>query len=254
MRESRRSYGDRPTSRIKKEIKVKRFLTVIAAVIIGAGLFQGCTTLEMRNSEKEIAAKWERFKSIKPYPYVPTGLVTIDISNKAICDLSNQICYEVIIPYIDLDKEGLISVYAQFIEDVGLAMKENEGMSKEGAVHYVLALWTRKYGAGNVDRLLRAIPFIQNMQTSNQVTKAAARLLLQSAGLLQTLDCGVAQLRHEVKNVETIIKLSYSAAQLMGRMDQLCWALHFLDVLKEDQAVETRAITAYIESFKTKEI
>lgn len=233
---------------------MKKFLASLLAVFCVSGMFQGCVTLSMRDSDKEIQEKWNRFRSVRPYPYIPVGLVTLDISNKAICDLSEQICHEVIVPYVELDKEGLISVYAQFVEDVESAMHENSGLTREGAAHYVLALWTEKYRSANVDRLRRAIPFIRNMQAGNQFTRATVRLLPKAAALLLTLNRGVMQLKHESKDDLGIIKISLAAVQLAARIEKLCWALHFLDVLKEDQAVETRAIAEYLDSFKTKEI
>ncbi len=226
---------------------------IVVAVLAALGLFQGCMTWNMLNSQEEIQAEWERFKSLTSSPpYIPVGMVTIDTLGKAASDLSQQICNEVIIPYVELDKEGLICVYRQFAEEVEDAMKENGQLGKEAAVHHVLASWTEKYGTEEVDRLVRALPFIQNMQTGNQISKAIARLLPQLAVCAVTLREGIVQIKDEARNPIGIAKMVFAATQLLHRLEQLTWALHYLDVLKEDQAAETQAIASYVASFQSK--
>mgnify|MGYP006879542256 FL=1 len=227
---------------------------IVVAVLAALGLFQGCMTWNMLNSKEEIQVKWERFKSLTPFPYVPVGLVTIDIAGKAACDLSQQVCNEVVIPYVELDKEGLICVYTQFAEEVEDVMKENGQQGKEAAVHHVLSLWTEKYGVEEVNRLVRALPIIQNLQTGNQFSKARARLLPQLMLCIATLREGIDQIKAEATNPIGIAKMVFAATQLLHRLEQLSWALHFLDVLEEDQAVETQAIAAYVASFQSKTV
>ncbi len=227
---------------------------IVVAVLAALGLFQGCMTWNMLNSQEEIQAKWEKFKSLTPFPYIPVGLLTIDIAGREAYELSQQICNEVIIPYVELDKEGLICVYTQFAEEVEDAMRENGQLGKEAAVHHVLASWTEKYGTAEVDRLVRALPFIQNMQTGNQISKASARLLPQLTVCIATLEKGIAQIKAEAKNPIGIAKMVFAATQLLLRLEQFSWALHFLDVLEEDQAAETQAIAAYVASFQSKTV
>lgn len=233
---------------------MKKSILITATIVSALLLSSGCASLSMRNSDEEIQVKWEKFKAIKPFPYVPIGMVTIDLANKAACDLSQQVCDEVIVPYVELDQEGLISVYAQFTEEVEEAQQENGQLSKEQAVHQVLTLWTQRYGAGNVERLKRAIPLIQNMQAGNQITRATARLLPETVALAVTLKGGIAQIKRESKDAIGIIKMSAATWQLANRLEQLGWAMHFLDVLKEDEAVETKAIAEYVESFQSKQV
>ena len=191
--------------------------------------------------------RWESFKNFRLIPYVSVGIPLLDNSGRIVEKLSRQITDEVVIPYVDVDKEGLIAIYYEFMEDVEHVCKIKK-CSVDEACKMVWKDWEcRPRGKEICPKLKKAIPLIQNMRADGQIIKAVLRITPDVALLLRDLPRQIKQLKKEAKNAAGIIKISAAGAQITASATRLSFALSYLIALKSDQKAQIKEMEQFLE-------
>lgn len=232
-----------------------------AALFAFALLFAGCHVCkpveeskecfplckEKRNENRILTEEgWNRFKHFRPLPYRSVGIPLIDNSARIISKLSIQIAQEIVIPYVELDKDRLIQTYYQFTADAKGVQKQ-QNCSIEQAVTLTWQEWEKQpNGVENCAKLKRAIPFIRNMRAGNQIQKAVFRIGGDVERLLRTLPYQIKQLERVTKTTEGKIKLGIAGAQITLHLTYLGTACAYLSVLKSDVAEQEKQIEVFV--------
>ena len=137
---------------------------------------------QMAKNPEQAKKNWERFKAWN-IQYVPQkGCPILNSIGFKLEKLAKQFKYQVVIPYKELDEQGLISTYKYFCEDVNVLVKS--GRQQNEAINTVYEIWFKKYGKEQCDKLFAAIPLIRQMQRDKQCQQALRTLLPQMGPLL----------------------------------------------------------------------
>ena len=189
---------------------------------------------------------WKSFKNFKAIPYVSVGLPLIDNSAKIITKLSNQFVDEVVIPYVELDKDNLIQIYYQFLEDVKDVEKRNNCNTAK-ALELTWQDWmSQPNGPANCAKLRKAIPFINNMRAGNQFMKGFTRISGDVERLLRTLPAQINQFVNSIKTTEGKVKAGIAGAQVTANLTRLGIACSYLYVLKADSSKQNKQIEDFV--------
>lgn len=203
----------------------------------------GCITSSLATAD-DVGEKWEKFKSYQPVPYAPMGFPIIDGIGKEFALQSDLFVKDVVQPLIEADKEGYIGVVAQFTEDVVAA--KSSGNSEND----VLQAWQDRYGAENITKLNEAFKLVRRLQDGKNAMAAAAVARLPAyIKLSESMPKAIDEIKAGVKDPFKAVKLTGTASQLGERIDALIWSANFVKILSEDQAAETEALKAYVDSF-----
>ncbi len=194
---------------------------------------------------------WNSFKNFRPIPYVPVGIRLIDNAGIIISKLSVQITKEIVIPYVELDKDGMISLYYEFMESVKI-VKKTQNCSSQEAVNLVWNAWLAEpNGRETCMKLQKIMPIMEQLRASQQISNAIARISPDVARLLYGLNRDIKQLEREVQTTEGKIKISLAGAQVLLKVGQLSKALAYLGALKADRSAQEKEIEEYFKSFET---
>lgn len=221
---------------------IKIGLASVGMVAVAAG----CVTASLATADST-SAKWEKFKSIQPFPYVAMGFPIIDGIGQEVCLQSDIFVKEVVQPMIEADKEGYTGMVAQFQEDVAAA--KNDGKT-EGDV---LQAWVDRYGADNVETLKKAFVFVRAQQNGkNAMLAIAIARLPVYVDLAQKMPKAIDEIKAGTSDPFKAAKLVASATQVGDRIDTLVWCVSFMKTLSEDKAAETEALQEYVDAFQSK--
>lgn len=204
---------------------------------------------------------WNRFKNFDPakYQFRRTKIILFDNINPIIIKLSCQIKYEVVIPYIELDKQGLIATYDMFMEDVKVYQKIHEEtygkkMSLQTACEKTFLMWQQKYGQETCDKLFAVFPVIRSLSANRQILNAVARNAHDAARLLLHLERGIAQLKAKTKNWQGIAHISVAGLVSLNALKDLVWTTNYLAAYQEDKIVLASHVESYLRQFNTRSL
>ena len=201
---------------------------------------------------------WNKFKTFNPaiYQFKLTGLVLFDDINPIVKNLAFQIKHEIVIPYIELDKDGLISTYNMFIEDVKITQnihKETTGkeLDFKTACQTTYKFWQNKYGEEQCSKLFAAFPVLKSLSAKKQLCTAVERNAFAVAKLVLRAKRGAEQLKHEAKDWKGITKITAAGLDTFGALNELGWTIAYLSVHLNEKSVAAAHVEEYIKQFKT---
>ena len=240
---------------------MKKKIILLLLLLVGSFFFAGCHTCPPYEESKECfplckedrkenllltQENWEKFKQFRHIPYRNVNLPLLDRSGRIISRLSRQIVDEIIIPYVELDKDNLIQIYYQFVADVK-AVQDRQDCTLEKASELAWQDWLNQPGgAENCAKLQRAIPFIVNMRAENQIPKALVSVGDEVTRLLLALPADIKQLIGEARTVIGWIKISLAGAQITRDLTRLSIASSYLYVLKADASEQEQQIENFV--------
>ena len=229
------------------------------ALLTGCELFQRCKCntpecyplcrIDRKDNRFLSENNWKKFKSFKPIKYRPVGLPLVDDMASIVSKLSIQISQKLVIPYVELDSEGLICAYNEYVTSVDNVMKQQKCDAKK-ASELVWADWA-KYPGGKEKciKLQRAIPLIQSLRAKAQFAQAMAQIEPEVNRLVTaSFAYGVKwnQAKKGLKSRRGKEKLFRAGAQVVPNILHLSFAVSFLSALKVQQAEQVRAMEDYI--------
>lgn len=220
-----------------------------------------CKKLKTENAEK-VQAKWKNFRETPFYPFIPTGRYRkIDELGKIISQLSYQIKYEIVIPYIELDREGLITAFYEFEQDV-VAVMEVQKCDQNRAMRLVLEDWQRMPdGREKCRKLVHSLPVLHSLRINNQILTALQRinpadamnlaiLILADPNFKKEFNMLQADIRHAYKGNPAARKRLFqvrdtasSAAIIAGRLIN---SAGFLKIYLDDKSSQRESIEKFI--------
>ena len=199
---------------------------------------------------------WKRFTRFNPerYRYQRTGLILFDDINPIVLNLSFQIKHEIVIPYIALDKEGLISTYDMFITDVQTTQKiyketHKKDLSFGEACKQTYAMWQKRYGEEPCKKLMNAISLIETLSANKQFVTAVARNYAAVTKLILRAERGAAQLKRAAKDWRGIVKITEASLITAGNLNELLWAVTYLNVYLTDKEKMASHVKDYLNQF-----
>ena len=195
---------------------------------------------------------WNRFKNFDPakYQFRKTGIILLDDINPIIIKLAFQIKQEIIVPYIEMDKEGLISTYNMFIADVEVCQKAYNIEMQEACVR-MFRFWQEKYGQETCQRLFAALPFIQSLSANKQLFNAISRNAADTERLLRRLKIAIPQLKKEAKDWRGIARITSAGLVSVSALNDLLQATAYLAIYQGDKAVLASHAEKYLKQFKS---
>ena len=137
---------------------------------------------QMTENPEQAKKNWERFKAWNIHYVQRKGCPELNRIGFKLEALAKQFKYQVVIPYKELDEQGLISTYKYFCEDVNVLVRS--GRQQNEAIYTVYEIWFKKYGKEQCDKLFAAIPLIRQMQRDKQCQQALRILLPEIDRLL----------------------------------------------------------------------
>ena len=200
------------------------------------------------------AENWKKFKTFRPLVYKTVGIPEIDDIGIRTSQMTIRIANEIIIPYVDLDKDGLIAVYYEFNEEVKTVAKQRNCSVGE-AVKLVWQDWKRlPQGKEICPKLQRAMPLIQHVRAEGQIIKAVEiispnvlSLIKDFLRIKKRLEYAV-RMKKRGQMVNDIMKMSNAGLQIMPAIDRLKYALAYLWILKADQRAQEKEIENFTNS------
>lgn len=165
-----------------------------------------CKCVKAENA-RDVKAEWESFKNTPFQPFIPTRRYPkIDELGKIISSVSYQVKNEIVIPYIELDRDGLICGFYEFERNVRAAQKARNCDQQE-AMRLVLEDWQRRPGGPEkCQKLVQALPVLHSLKASNQICIALKRVSPQSALRLTWLILADPTFQKELKLLQSDIK------------------------------------------------
>ena len=246
---------------------------VIAAVAVCALFCAGCRTFSwghdckknkectpicikdlaaMQKNEKQAKKNWERFKRWD-IRYIPQkGCPELNHIGTTLDGLAKQYKKQVVIPFVELDNQGLISNYKYFIEDVNVLVKS--GYKKDAAIATVYEMWLKKYGREKCEKLFAAIPLIRQMQLDRQLQQALVILLPQLSRLIikSAFDKNLKRwgkvLEREIKTVPGMVALG----NYIALCTETAFGIAYVEEVKAQNAKELSDMEAALNQCKTK--
>lgn len=208
-----------------------------------------CIPICIKDQEKfvknraEEQSKWEAFKNTPPLEYTPTGITLVDNINKILVNISNQIQYEVVIPYTELDKQGHVQAYRQFCADVDCRMR-GARVNYYTAVQETYKYWETRYGAERCQQLMAAIPFIENLRANQQLRKAINRNSQNILRLIREKDKAIALLKDKKKAIEIGVAVALTTGPIILQLQE---SLAYLADLQKQKYQKERDIKTAVE-------
>lgn len=137
-----------------------------------------CREVREKNAAdaKYIKKQWEIFKNTRHHPYVPLpGYDKFNEIGKLVSKVTYQVTNEIVIPYLELDREGLICGYIEFSKEVQYVMESKKCDSQE-AMSLVWADWQRQPGGmEKCLKLAQAVPRLEKLKANEQIRTAVRR-------------------------------------------------------------------------------
>lgn len=222
-------------------------LAQITMLAIGfSTIASGCMTASLATAENT-SEKWDKFKSMRVVPYAGLGVPTIDGIGKEVTALTGTYVDQVVKPMIEADKEGYTGMVAQFEEDVEEARKDGKTEND------VLRDWKDRYGSENIETLKRAFSFVRQQQNGkNAMAEIAVKRLPEYVKLSSRMPAVIDEVKSSTSNPIQAAKLVNAANQVGEQIENLIWSATFMKILHSDQAAETEALKAYVESFQSR--
>lgn len=253
----------------------KHVTTVLVSVAAALGI-SGCHTCpppeeslecypicykELQGNARSVQDDWQKFKDTQHYPYVPTRRYPkTDEIGKIVSALSYQVKHEIVIPYIELDREGLISGFYEFEADVKETVKVRN-CDPETAMKLVIESWQRMPdGQEKCEKLVQAIPLLHQLRVNVQLRKAIGHLGPEVARLL-TLIAKDPTFRKEYKLLENDFKKAIrgdlnsvgnsldaisAALNVTLHLENLRKSIVFLDRYLQDKSSQREAMEKFI--------
>ena len=201
---------------------------------------------QFNRNRKEEQRRWEAFKHMSIHPYHPTNTPGVDEIGSMLFRVSTQFHDEVVVPYVELDKQGHIQAYRQFCEDVNYRMNSLK-IDRITAEQDVYKYWETHYGTERCQQLRAAIPFIENMRADRQLWKVIARNDKDIIKLVFKAKKVWAQLQKKMKTVKGILDIANAATQYLNFSLQLQQSVSYLTDLKKQEYQVSRDMIAAIE-------
>lgn len=228
---------------------------------------------EVRKAYKEnaesVEKQWRNFLTMpSELRFKRTGDPNLDVPRLELARLTVQVHREIIEPYIELDRQGLIRGYSEFCADVEF-MQERKKCSWEEAERQVIQDWRKlPDGSAKIDKLMRARPVLQNARYSVQIAKACPRLFRAGVSLLATFGTSAYRRSYDrwfgkplqktrsrntavaisgyMELAANIIKLADTSYPDIRRTRRLLQAINFLWIYQGDKRSQRRAIDAFV--------
>ena len=204
---------------------------------------------QFERNRKEEQRKWEAFKNTPIYPYYGTNTPVVDEIGRMLFRVSKQLHDEVVVPYVELDKQGHIQAYRQFCADVNFRMNSLK-IDRITAAQDVYKYWETHYGTERCQELMAAIPFIENMRVDGQLLEALDRNLEDIIKLIRNLIWNrgaVEQLKNKTEDLEGWADIARALKQALPPAQQLQQSIRYLMVLKKQEYQGKRNMRATIE-------
>ena len=234
-----------------------------------------CKFIKEKNN-KDTLEQWVKFKNTPHYPFAPTHRYPkIDEIGKMMSYLSFQVKNEIVIPYIEMDKDGLICGYHEFEKDVNAVMSARKCDLQE-AMRLVLEDWQKMPdGQEKCQKLVQSIPVLQSLKASNQIRKAVYRLGPEVVRIIilirkdKDFKKEINLMKEDVKNARNMFKNSKdsdarsnfskgmestnnllkglnAALSFLANSLELQQSIAFLEVLYEDKSSQQDAMEKFI--------
>ena len=240
---------------MKKQI----FVALLAVMMLsGCMIFHSCTEacfpmceLDRKKVSRFIVEYWEKIKAYRPLIYTPVGIPELDDFGRRTQYLSQRITNEIIIPYVELDKEGLIEVYQEYQESVKLIIKSRECTVAE-AGELIRQDWEKtQQGRESWAKLQKMKPLIEAMRADSkscQVLRTTAIITPQLPVMIKDISILIKRVTNifntgdNVRKIAVILKISTAGIQITGELIKLEEALAYLCVLNLNRYAQERAI------------
>ena len=213
-----------------------------------------CRKFQEKNAEN-IQEKWETFQNVRVYCPTQTAYPSMDNLNMLVAKLSDRVKEEIVVPYIELDRECLISYYMEFGLAVQKAMKSQQCDTRT-AVSLVFTQWLKlPNGQEKITKLLAAYPVLERLEQKKDILNIAAAL----APELKQLGSNIGMLRRDAKEIKADFKnyfrdpyararlnqFAVAAGQALANVDTLTTALGFLSIYEGDLRSQREVIEAH---------
>lgn len=205
---------------------------------------EDCERFDKNQAEEQ--RKWEAFKNMRPYPYHPTNTPVADEIGQMLFRVSTQLHDEVVVPYVELDKQGHIQAYRQFCADVNYKMNSLK-IDRITATQDVYKYWETHYGTERCQELMAAIPFIENMRVDWQLLNAISDNLDDIIYLCLYPKEAAAQFKEKTKTVNGWVDIAAALVQYLEPARQFRRSVSYLWDLKKQEYQVSRDMIAAIE-------
>ena len=206
---------------------------------------------------RDVKADWERFKKTPHYPFIPTGRYPkIDALGRVVSDLSYHVKYDIVIPYLELDRDGLICEFYEFQRDAAAA-RDKLNVDQQTAMKLTWECWMRQPdGPAKCQRLVNAIPLLHRLSVNNQIRVAVLKLGPQAAEIL-ILFLRDPEFKHESKAIQHDFNRALNGdARAMDRLARmislipslksLISSIGFLGIYLNDKSSQREALEQFI--------
>ena len=201
---------------------------------------------QFSRNQKEEQRRWAAFKYTDIYPYNPTNTPVLDEIGSMLVNVSKQLHDEVVVPYVELDKQGHIQAYRQFCMDVNYRMNSLK-IDRITAEQDVYKYWETHYGTEKCQELMAAIPFIENMRVDWQLLKAINDNLDYIIYLCLYPKEAAAQFKEKTKTVNGWVDIAAALVQYLEPARQFRRSVSYLWDLKKQEYQVSRDMRATIE-------
>lgn len=208
---------------------------------------EDCKRFDRNLAEEQ--EKWKAFKNMEPYRPRRTGIVLMDQINRTLANITEQIRYEVVIPYKELDKQGHIQAYKVFRADIKHTMAAFN-VDRKTALQWTYTNWKNRYGEERCQQLMAAFPIIENMQADRQLRGAIVRNADKINELIIKIPLTVVQLREAAKTSKGRERISKAGRQSVSIALRLAATLGYLGEFQKEELQEARDIRVAIEDIQ----
>ena len=197
------------------------------------------------------AKNWAAFKTYRPLVYRPVGIPEADRIGVRVAVLSTRITNEIIIPYVEVDKDGLIEVYYEFNQTVKAVMKQRKCSVRE-AVDLVRKDWERTpQGKEAWAKLHKMMPILKTMRADQQIAKAIVIIAPQILPLIRDFDMlskRITNTRDKKEKRRLQLKIFAAGTQVSPALQRMKEALGYLWALKADRGAQDKEMDEYLQS------
>ncbi len=208
---------------------------------------EDCKRFDRNLAEEQ--EKWKAFKNMEPYRPRRTGIVLMDQINRTLANITEQIRYEVVIPYKELDKQGHIQAYKVFRADIKHTMAAFN-VDRKTAIQWTYTHWKNRYGGERCQQLMAAFPIIENLRADRQLGRALARNEKEIQNLIFYIPQAVTQLTAAAKTPDGIVRIVNAGAQSLRIAWELKATLGYLFEFQKEELQEARDIRVAIEDIQ----
>ena len=197
------------------------------------------------------AKNWAAFKTYRPLVYRPVGIPQVDNIGIRVAVLSSRITNEVIIPYVEVDKDGLIEAYYEFNQTVKTVMEQRKCSVRE-AVDLVRKDWERTpQGKVAWAKLHKMMPILKTMRADQQIAKLTLIIAPQIPVLIREFDIlskRITNTRDKKEKRRLQLKIFAAGAQITPTLLRMKDAIGYLWALKADQRAQDKEMDEYLQS------